>query len=160
MYRNSTGSVLAVVNNFVMLMSLPPVLLRKICLAAWCAGQCSMKCCTVSSFCWQAGQIGESSFPMRCKCLASGVWPVRSCDSILAIFLGRFVMRWMYLFDGAVGSVFFIFMNRGDFCHAFCALRLSFSPYAHFIADLLCGSIFLRIFGRSRVSLLPSDHCY
>jgi hypothetical protein len=55
-----------------------------------------------------------------------------------------------------VGSVFFIFVNHSDFCHAFCALHLSFSQYAHFIVDLLYGSIFLRFFGRSCVLLLPS----
>jgi hypothetical protein len=69
-----------------------------------------MKCCTVSSPSWHAGQVGESAFPMRCKCLARGVCPVLSCDSMLASFLSRVVMRLMYLFDGAVGSVLFIFV--------------------------------------------------
>ena len=48
-----------------MLMSLLPVLLCSACLAAWCAGQCNMKCCTVSSLCWHAGQMGESIVAVR-----------------------------------------------------------------------------------------------
>jgi len=139
-----------------MFISLPPVLLRSACLAAWCAVQCSRRCCTVSSLCLQPGQSGESIFPIRCKCLASGACPVLSCDRILAIFRGRSVMRSIYLRDGVVGSVFFIRSYRSDFCHAFCALRFSFSLYAHFIADLLCGRAFLSILGSSDVLLLPS----
>jgi hypothetical protein len=44
MYRNSAGSVLGVMTVFVIFMSLPPVQLRRVCLASLCAGQCSMKC--------------------------------------------------------------------------------------------------------------------
>jgi hypothetical protein len=156
MKRNSACRVFDIVSSFVMLMSLPPVLLRKICLAAWCAGQCSMRCSTVSSCCRHAGHIGESAFPIRCKCLASGACPVLNCVKMLAAFLGRAAIRVRYLFDMAVGSVFFIHSCRGDFHHIFCARRLSFSPYAHFIADLLRGIVFFRSRGSSSWLLLPS----
>jgi hypothetical protein len=49
MYLNSAQSVFGVVSSFMMLMSLPPVLLRNVCLASWCAEQCSRKCCMDSS---------------------------------------------------------------------------------------------------------------
>lgn len=61
---NSAHRVFGIVSNFVMLISLPLVLLRKICLVAWCAGQCSMRCSTVLLCCRHAGHIGESAFPM------------------------------------------------------------------------------------------------
>ena len=70
--------------------------------------QCSKKCCTVSLLRWQAGQIGESLFPMQCKCLANGACPVLNCKSMLATFCGRSVIKLMYLRDGVVGLVFFI----------------------------------------------------
>lgn len=93
---------------------------------------------------------------MRCKCLARGVWPVLNCESMLASFRGRFAISLRYLFEGVVGSVFFILAYRGDFCHSFCALFFSVSPKAHFAADLLCGRVFLRSLGSRHLSLLPS----
>jgi hypothetical protein len=99
-----------------------------------------MKCCTVSSLYWHAGQIGELVFPIRCRCLAKGACPVLSCDN-MAAFLDSAAMRSRYLPDGVIGSVPFIRVYRGDLSHAFRALRLSFSLYAHFAADLLCGSL-------------------
>ncbi|KAF8230250.1 hypothetical protein L208DRAFT_1476855 [Tricholoma matsutake] len=65
MKRNSAHKVFGIISNFVMLISLPLVLLHKICLAAWCAGQCSMRCSMVLSCCRHAGHIGESAFPMH-----------------------------------------------------------------------------------------------
>jgi len=93
---------------------------------------------------------------MRCKCLANGACPILNCESMLAIFHGRSVIRLMYLHDGVVGSVFFIQLYHGDFCHAFCVLHFSFSLCAHFTMDLLCGRAFLSTFGNSDVLLLPS----
>ena len=51
-------------NVCVMFISLPPVSLHRVCLAALCAGQCSIKCDMVSSACWHVGHIGESVFLM------------------------------------------------------------------------------------------------
>jgi len=118
-YLNNMCSIFGMVSSFVMLMSLLPVLLHSVCLAVWCAGQCIRKCCMDSSACWHTGQMGESLFPMQCRCLASGACPVQSCVKILASFLGKLVMSLMYLFKGAVGSVFFIFTYHGDFCQIF-----------------------------------------
>ena len=103
-------SVLGIMKSFVMLMFLPPMLLHRICLASRCAVQCSMKCCVVSLPHWHSGQIGESTFLMRCKCLARGAWPVLNCERILANFCGRPEISLMYLFEGAVGSVIFHFV--------------------------------------------------
>jgi hypothetical protein len=147
---------LGIVRSFVMSMFLPPVLLCKICLASQCAMQCNIKCCNVSSPCWHSGQIGESTFPMQYKCLARGVWPVLNCESMLTSFRGRFIINLRYLLEGVIGSVFFILVYCGDFCHSFCALHFSVSPKAHFAADLLCGSIFLRSLSSCCLSLLPS----
>ena len=127
-YQNSASSILGVVKSFVMFISLPPVLLHSACLAAWCAVQCSRKCCTVSLLCWQSGQIGESLFPIWLRCLASGACPVLSCESMLAIFCGKSMIRSTYLHDGVVGLVFFICSYCGNFCHAFCALHFGFLP--------------------------------
>ena len=115
-----------------------------------------MRCCTVSSSCWHAGHVGESAFPIWCRCLASGACPVLSCDSMLASFLGSGVTRSMYLVDGDFGSVFFIRLKCGEACHTFCALFFSCAPCACIIADLLWGSLFLRSLGRPLTSLLPS----
>ena len=93
-YLNSVHNVLGEVSSFVMSMFLPPVLLHSICLALWWAGQWSRKCCTDSSPCRHAGQIGELLIPMQCRCLASRACPVHSCDKILPSFLGRPIMRW------------------------------------------------------------------
>jgi len=90
-----------------MLMAAPLMLFRSTCLAAWCALQCRSRCSTVSLFCWHAGHVGESAFPMQYKCLASGVCPVRSCVRILVCFLGMFVISLRYLSDTAMGSVLF-----------------------------------------------------
>ena len=158
-YLKSAGNVLGVMRSFVMSMFLPPVLLCKICLASRCAVQCNIKCCNVSSPCWHSGQIGESTFPMRYKCLARGVWPVLNCESMLASFHGRFIINLRYLLEGVVGSVFFILVYRGDFCHSFCALHFSVSLKAHFAADMLCGSVFLRSLGSCCLSLLPLLAC-
>ena len=89
MYQKSAGSVLGIIVSFVMLIFLLPMPLHRACLAFWCAVQCSIKCYTVSSPCWHAGQIGKSTFPMWCKCLARGTCPVLSCDSVLASFPSR-----------------------------------------------------------------------
>jgi hypothetical protein len=97
MYLNNALSVFGVVSSFVMLMSRPPVLFHNVCLAALCAGQCNIKCCTVSSVCWQSGHTGESIFPIPTKCLANGVCPVLSCDNMLASFLGNGIMSLRYL---------------------------------------------------------------
>lgn len=43
-YLKSAGSVLGVIRSYVMLMFLPPMLLRRICLASRCVVQCSMRC--------------------------------------------------------------------------------------------------------------------
>jgi hypothetical protein len=75
---------------------------------------------------------------------------------MLASFLGRPVISIMYLSEGVFGSVFFILLYLGDFSHSFCAQHLSFLLYAHFSANTLCGSVFLRYFSRSHLSLLPS----
>jgi len=93
---------------------------------------------------------------MRCKCLANGACPVLNCESMLAIFCSRSVIRSTYLHDGVVGSVFFICSYCGDFCHVFCALHFSFSLCVHFTAGLLSSKAFLSAFGNSDVSLLPS----
>ena len=114
-YLNNACSTFGMVSSFVMLMSLPPVLLCSVCLAVQCTGQCIRKCCMVSSACWHAGQMGESLFPMQCRCLASGACPVQSCVRTLVSFLGRLVMSLIYLFEVAVGSVFFIFVYCSDF---------------------------------------------
>jgi hypothetical protein len=139
-----------------MLMSLPPVLLHKICLAAWCGGQCSMRCSTVSLCCRHAGHIGESAFLIQCRCLATGACPILNCIKMLAAFLGRAAIRVRYLFDMAVGSVFFICSCHSDFRYIFCAHHLSFFPYPHFIADLLQGIVFFRSYGSLSWLLLPS----
>jgi hypothetical protein len=102
----------------------------------------NMRCCTVSGLCAQAGQIGESAFLIRCKCLARGACPVRSWVRMLVSFLGSCAVSLRKLLDGAVGSVFFILMNHGDFYHSFCASALSFSLKACIRADLLCGRRF------------------
>jgi len=101
------------------------------------------------------GQISEFVFLIWCRYLANGVCPVLSWDSMLASFLGSVVTRLMYLLEGVVGSVFFILSYHSDFCHPFCARCLSFLLCVHFIAGLLCGSVFLRNFGSLLVSLLP-----
>jgi hypothetical protein len=111
-----------------MSMFLPHVLLHRACLASWCTVQCSMECYIVSSFYSHSGQIGEATFPMWCKCLAGGIWPVLSCNSMLAIFRGRHEISLMYLSKDDMGSVFFILVYYGDFCHIFCALCFSVSP--------------------------------
>jgi len=103
----STCSVFGVVSSFLMLMAAPPMLFRSICLAGWCALQCRRCSTTVSLFCWHAGHVGESIFPMQYKCLASGACPVLSCVRMLVCFLGKFVMSLRYLSDTTVGSVFF-----------------------------------------------------
>jgi len=71
-------------------------------------------------------------------------------------FLGMAVMRLMYLLDSVVGSNFFIWSYRFDFCHSFCAVHFRFSLNAHFIAVLLCGNGFLSMFGSFSALLLPS----
>ena len=75
--------------------------------------------------CKHAGHSGESIFLIRCKCLARGAWPVRSWVRMLVSFLGSCAVSLRNLLDGAVGSVIFIRLNRGDFCHSFCACALS-----------------------------------
>jgi hypothetical protein len=107
---NRARSVFVDVSILVTSMFLPPVLARNVCLAAWCAGQCSSRCCTVSSFCEHAGQIGEFTFPIRNRCLARGACPVLSCARMLANFLGRLVIRSIYLWDGVEGSVLLILL--------------------------------------------------
>ena len=62
MNRKRTRRDLAVVNSLDRLMLCPPVLCHILCLASWCAVQCSRKCCTDSVFCKQAGHNGESVF--------------------------------------------------------------------------------------------------
>lgn len=104
---------LAVVNNLAILMSCPPVFVCRVCLAPWCAGQCSIRCWTVSGLCKHAGHIGESAFLIWCKCLARAVWLVHNCVSILVSFLGSFAVSLMKLLDSAVRSVIFILSKRG-----------------------------------------------
>ena len=127
MYLKSTHSVFSDVNSFATSMFLPPVLFHRVCLAAWWAGQCSMKWCIVSSLCRHAGQIGEFVLPMQWRCLARGVCPILSWDRMLASFLGSSVTKLMYLLEGVVGSVSFILLKCLDFCQFFCMRCLSFS---------------------------------
>ena len=89
MKQNKARKDLAVVKSLARTIARPPVRCRRVCLAAWCAGQCSMRCCTVSGSCRHAGQVGESAFFMRCRCLARGACPVRSWVRILVSFLGN-----------------------------------------------------------------------
>lgn len=154
--RNSACSDFGDVRIFVMSMFLPPMLFRSVCLAPWCAGQCSRRCCTISSLCWHAGQVGESIFPRRNRCLAKGACPVLSCARMLASFLGSFVTRSMYLWEGVVGSVFITLLHRFESLQPFCARRSGFSLCIYPIADLLYGRVVLRDFGSLCVSLLPS----
>jgi len=137
-------------------MFLPPILLRSTCLAFWCAGQCNIRCWMVSGSWRQAGQIGESTIWIQFRCLARGAWPVLNCDSILALRLGRLAMSLIYVFEGDVGSVFFILSYRGDCCHNFCVLRFNFSKYAALVAELLWGNGFLSCTGSACALLLPS----
>jgi hypothetical protein len=152
----SVQSVFIPVKSFIRSMFLPPMLFHSRCLASWCAQQCNKKCCTISSCCLQSVHVGESALLMRCRCLASGACPVRSCERMLASFLGSGVMRSTYLFDSVFASVFFILSYWHELFHIFCALFFTFSPYACIIADFLCGSLFLRSVGRALVSSLPS----
>ena len=88
MKQNRACKDLAVVKSLAKLIAHPPVWCRRICLAAWCAGQCSIRCCTVSGSCKHTGQVGESTFFMRCKCLARGACPVCNWVRIIVSFLG------------------------------------------------------------------------
>jgi hypothetical protein len=115
-----------------------------------------MRCSTVLLCCWHAGQVGESAFPMWWGCLAREACSILICMRMLTAFLGSGVIRVKYLFDMAVGSVFFIRSYLGNACHSFCVHHLSFSPYSYFIADLLRGSVFFRSCGSSSCSLLSS----
>ena len=103
----STCSVFCVVKSFLRLIAALLSLFQSTCLAGWCAVQCKSRCSTVSSFCWNAGHVGELVFLMQCRCLASGTCPIFSYVRMLACFLGRFVMSLRYLSGAAVGSVFF-----------------------------------------------------
>lgn len=47
-----------------------------------------------------------------------------------ASFLSKVVMRLMYLFDGAVGSIVLILVYHGDFSHALCVSCFNFWPNA------------------------------
>ena len=152
----SVQSVFVYVKSFIRSMFVPPMLFHSHCLASWCARQCNKKCCTIFSCCLQSMHVGESALPMRCRCLASGVCPVHSCKRMLTSFLGGGVMRSMYLVDSIFTSVFFILSYRHEVFHIFSALFFSFSLYACIIADLLCGSLFLRSAGRALVMSLPS----
>jgi hypothetical protein len=118
---NRAQSVLGIVSSFVMLMAAPPMLFCSTCLVAQCAVQCRMRCSTVSSFCWHAGHVGESAFPMQCRCLANGACPVHSCIRMLACFLGMSMISLRYLTDTAVGSIFFRSVWHGEASHNFCA---------------------------------------
>ena len=156
MNLKNARKVLGFDNTSFMSMFLPPQLLCSSCLALLCAGQCRIRCCTDSFSCWHAGQMGESHIPIRFKCLASGAWPVRNCVRMLACLLGSLAISLMYMFDGEVGSVPFIFANRGDLFHIFCARNLILLLKEHIWVDLLLGSGFLRYSGRCCTSLLFS----
>jgi hypothetical protein len=59
-YLNGAQSVLGVVSSFMILISLLPVLLCRVCLALWCAKQWSKKCCTDSSPCYKSSSLLET----------------------------------------------------------------------------------------------------
>ena len=107
-YLKRARSSLGLVNNLAMLISLPPMLFRSTCLASWCAGQCKMKCCIVSEFCRHEGQMGESAFFIRWRCLAKGACPVLNWVRMVESFLGSFDVSLRNLSDVDVGSVLFI----------------------------------------------------
>ena len=153
---NNMQSVFGVVSSFMMLMAAPPVLFHSTCLVGWCAVQCRIRCSTVSLFCWHAGHVGESAFPIQYRCLASGACPVHSCIRMLVCFLGMSMISLRYLSDIAVRSVFLRSACCGEASHSFCTHALSFLLKSHFSADLLYGSVIFSGFGSVFRLLLPS----
>ncbi len=55
--------------------------------------------------CLQCVQVGKLALFMRARCCASGACPVRSCVRAAPWLRFRIDSRFMYLFEGMVGSI-------------------------------------------------------
>lgn len=80
------GSAFCIATSFDTSWAILPAFTRSASRGARYLGQCKTMCAIVSSPWLHAGHLGESSFPIRCRCLASGMWPVHICVSRLACF--------------------------------------------------------------------------
>jgi hypothetical protein len=78
------------------------------------------------------------------RCLLSGMCPVRNCVRMLVCLQLSELEILINLFDGREGSMFFIFLNLGDFVHQNLVCLLMFMLIDCLMAEILVGSCHCR----------------
>ena len=126
----------------------------RMCLSLSYLGQSNRKWWTVSTWLsshWR--QFAVTLFLIRCMCLFSRMWPVRSWMYMAVCFFRRRPASFRNDLGVCFGFSASMWLYRGDFCHSFCHFSCRCSSCACLIAEVLRGRRFLSDFWRLRRGL-------
>lgn len=97
------------------------------------------KCDTVSFAAPHDAHMGDSTYFMVWRCLASGACPERSLMSVLVCARVKSLVAFRKAGEGRFGSIFVIFPYRGDLLHFSFHCSCDFCRYACLSAEEFCA---------------------